>query len=295
MQKIIIKLMSVLLSLVLLSACTIQMGNNDDGNNTTSNITESTTEDEISTNQPNNTTTEPVADPIVSIRDMSTQKVVWGPGNITNHEQPTDPLSLQNTFKDLDAHWLLKDKKSVALTFDEGYENGFTPSILDTLKEKNVKAIFFVTYDFARDNPKLIKRMIDEGHIVGNHSYHHYSMDELNEASAREEVAFLHDYIKKSYNYTMSYFRFPKGEFSHQSLGILKDMGYKSIFWSFAYADWDVNEQMNSAEALQKICESSHDGAIILLHAVSETNAKILPSVIDDYRQQGYKFTTDIA
>lgn len=289
-MKKIIKLISSVLCAVTLCSCTVNMNSDDTKNNTTSNITESTTESMSGAK----TTTQAIADPVATVEDLTTDKVIWGPGNIVNHQQPNDPVSLQKTFGEYGAKWLLDNKKQVCLTFDEGYENGFTPAILDTLKEKKVKAVFFVTYDFASTNPELIKRMIDEGHIVGNHTYRHLTMDEQDIDTATEEVTYLHDYIKKEFNYTMSYFRFPKGEFSEQSLSIVNNLGYKSIFWSFAYADWDPDSQQNDAEALQKICESTHPGEIILLHAVSQTNANILGTVIDDIRQQGYQFTTDI-
>ena len=250
----------------------------------TATTTESTTDE----------STTPTAEAVASVEAMSTKKVVWGFGNIENHKQPTEPLQLQTNYADLGAKWLLDGKKMICLTFDEGYENGYTPAILDTLKEKNVKAIFFVTYDFAKDNPDLIERMIKEGHVVGNHSYHHYSMDELDVPTAKEEVRFLHDYIRQNYNYTMSYFRFPKGEFSEQSLGILRDLGYKSVFWSFAYADWDTSNQPDETQALKNICDSTHPGEILLLHAVSKTNADILGKVIDEVRFQGYTFTVNI-
>lgn len=239
-------------------------------------------------------TTAPTAKAVVGLDSLSTEKVVWGPGNIVEHKQPNDPLLLQKRFSNMDAQWLLNDEKKICLTFDEGYENGYTPQILDTLKEKGVKAIFFVTYDFASQNPELVKRMIDEGHIVGNHSYRHYTMDEVSDDVAKEEVSYLHKYVKDKFGYTMSYFRFPKGEFSERSLQIVKDLGYKSVFWSFAYADWDPDNQMEENQAFTHICESTHPGAIFLLHAVSKTNADILGKVIDDVKKQGYTFSTDI-
>lgn len=266
-------------------------GNNNTTVSTTENITDS---NKSTTEEYSLTTTEPVADPIASYSNLSNKLIVWGPGNIENHQQPSDPVSLQNSFSSLDADWLLNDDKSICLTFDEGYENGYTPSILDTLKQKKVKAIFFVTYDFAEANPDLIKRMIDEGHVVANHSWHHYSMPSLDDNACKEEINYLHQYMLKKFNYTMSYFRFPAGEFSSQNLAVVKDLGYKSVFWSFAYQDWDVQNQPNENEALQKICESTHPGEIMLLHAVSEVNANILPKVIDDIRQQGYKFTVKV-
>lgn len=239
-------------------------------------------------------TTAPTAKAVAGLDSLSTEKVVWGPGNIVEHKQPNDPLLLQKRFSNMDAQWLLNDGKKICLTFDEGYENGYTPQILDTLKEKGVKAIFFVTYDFASQNPDLVKRMIDEGHIVGNHSYRHYTMDEVSDDVAKEEVSYLHKYVKDKFGYTMSYFRFPKGEFSERSLQIVKDLGYKSVFWSFAYADWDPDNQTEENQAFTHICESTHPGAILLLHAVSKTNADILGKVIDDVKKQGYTFSTDV-
>ena len=239
-------------------------------------------------------TTAPTAKAVAGLDSLSTEKIVWGPGNIVEHKQPNDPLLLQKRFSNMDARWLLNDEKKICLTFDEGYENGYTPQILDTLKEKGVKAIFFVTYDFASQNPDLVKRMIDEGHIVGNHSYRHYTMDEVSDDVAKEEVSYLHKYVKDKFGYTMSYFRFPKGEFSERSLQIVKDLGYKSVFWSFAYADWDPDNQTEENQAFTHICESTHPGAILLLHAVSKTNADILGKVIDDVKKQGYTFSTDI-
>ena len=274
------------LCFTLLCGCTAAAeSDNTTSNNSGGVSTTITTTDEFTT---------PTAEAVAGVESMSTKKIVWGFGSIENHQQPAEPVKLQSNYFDLEARWLLSEENQVCLTFDEGYENGFTPSILDTLKEKNVKAIFFVTYDFAQSNPQLIDRMIKEGHVVANHSYHHYTMDELDVSTAKEEVMFLHDYIKDNYDYTMSYFRFPKGEFSEQSLGILRDLGYTSVFWSFAYADWEPENQPDETEALENILNSTHPGEIILLHAVSKTNADILGRAIDGIRKQGYKFTTDI-
>lgn len=230
----------------------------------------------------------------LNTKRYSTEKVIWGPGNTTNHQRPQDPEQLQKTYEKLGATFLLPAQKQICLTFDEGYENGYSGQILDTLKEKKVQAIFFVTYDFASQNPDLIKRMINEGHIVGNHTYRHYTMDEVTEQAATEEIVYLHKYIQKNYNYQMHYFRFPKGEFSESTLALAQSLGYQSVFWSFAYADWDTENVMNPQDALKKITESTHPGAIFLLHAVSPTNAEILGDAIDNIRQQGYTFVTNI-
>lgn len=279
------KILLPLLCVCMLFGCT------KENTDSTKNITTST--NKASTTNATGTSA-PTAKAVAGLDSLSTEKVVWGPGNIVDHKQPNDPLLLQKQYSSMDAKWLLNDEKKICLTFDEGYENGYTPQILDTLKQKNVKAIFFVTYDFASQNPDLIKRMIDEGHIVGNHSYRHYSMDEVSDDVAKEEVTYLHNYIKKKFNYTMSYFRFPKGEFSERSLQIVKDLNYKSVFWSFAYADWDPDNQTEENQAFTHICESTHPGAVFLLHAVSKTNANILGKVIDDIQKQGYSFTTEI-
>lgn len=136
--------------------------------------------------------------------------------------------------------------------------------------------------------------MIDEGHIVGNHTYRHYTMDEVDTATAKEEITFLHNFIKKNFNYEMTLFRFPKGEFSQSTLALAKDLGYKSVFWSFAYADWDTQNQSDEKTALNEITKYLHPGEIMLLHAVSKTNASILGNVIDEAQKQGYKFTTNV-
>ena len=281
MKKIILALICV----ALLTGCS---ANNND-NNTDNNATIQSTENE-STN---------VAQTTVQVTGIgsqyySTEKVVWGPGRAENHQRPTDPVNLQESFGKLGAQFIMSDDKFICLTFDEGYENGFTPSILDTLKEKKVKAIFFVTYDFVKDNPDLIKRMIDEGHIIGNHTYRHYTMDEVTLEKATEEIEFLDNYMKENFMYRMTLFRFPKGEFSENTLALANSLGYKSVFWSFAYADWDSNNQTSNEDALNEITTHFHNGEIMLLHAVSSTNAEILASVIDEARAQGYEFTTEV-
>lgn len=276
---------SLIMCITVFSGCT---ANDNDGA-----ATESSSTSRAETSATN------VADTTLEATNLDTQKyskekVVWGPGNITNHQRPTDPENLQAAYSSLGASFLLPESKQICLTFDEGYENGYTSAILDTLKEKKVQAIFFVSYDFASQNPDLIKRMISEGHIVGNHTYRHYTMDEVTEEAATEEIVYLHQYIQKNYNYQMKYFRFPKGEFSEATLALAKSLGYKSVFWSFAYEDWDTENVMNPQDALKKVTESTHPGAIYLLHAVSSTNAEILGDAIDNIRQQGYTFTTSI-
>lgn len=284
MKKIILSILCVVIFCSTFCSCTKETKNQN-----------STTVIETQTNKNTTNVAETTVQATGLVSDTyNNDKVVWGPGNIKNHARPSEPERLQNTYASLGAKFLLQNKKTMCLTFDEGYENGYTPAILDTLKAKNVKAIFFVTYDFASQNPDLIKRMIAEGHVVGNHTYRHYTMDEVTEDAATEEIVYLHKYIEKNYNYKMKYFRFPKGEFSPARLALAKELGYSSVFWSFAYADWDTKNVADKDTALKKITESTHPGAIFLLHAVSPTNAAILGDVIDNIRSQGYTFTTNI-
>lgn len=219
-------------------------------------------------------------------------KICWGLGKDRNdNNQPVDAVNAQEKYADYNAQFL-PDGGKIMLTFDSGYENGCTAEILDTLKEKNVKAVFFVTYDYCRTSPELVQRMIDEGHTVGNHTYTHPSLPDCSEDEIIEEVMVLHDYVAEKFGYDMSLFRFPKGEFSEKSLSVVKSLGYSSVFWSFAYSDWDTNAQPDPAEALQKIKESTHSG-IYLLHSVSETNSQILGEIIDYWQNEGYEIVDE--
>ena len=184
------------------------------------------------------------------------------------------------------------DTKRIYLTFDEGYENGYTSQILDVLKEKNCPAVFFVTMPYVKQQPELIRRMIDEGHIVGNHSVTHPSggLPSQSREQQERELLDLHDYVKENFGYEMSLFRYPAGKFSEQSLAIVQSVGYTSVFWSFAYKDWDPDNQPEETAALAKLKERLHPGAIYLLHAVSSTNTHVLGQFIDDARAAGYEF-----
>lgn len=270
-----------------LSACSVNTDTQETTQNTTSNqattnVADTTLEaSDVNGNKPD-------------VQDFDSSPITWGPGNIEEHQRPTDPENLQNKYSELSSQWLLPDDKEICLTFDEGYENGYTEQILDTLAEKDVKAIFFCTYDYVRDNPEIVQRMINEGHIIGNHSYSHYNMTEIDIDTAAEEITLMHDYVEENFNYSMGYFRFPEGVFSEQTIELAAELGYRSVFWSFAYADWDVDNPPAEDEAFERITSSTHNGEIMLLHAVSETNANILGSVIDNIREQGYTFTIQL-
>lgn len=216
--------------------------------------------------------------------------VGYGQGTATDEKNcPTGAIEFNSRFSSLDAYALTDDKKKIVITFDQGYENGYTAKILDTLKEKNVKAIFFLTGDYAKKEKKLVQRMIDEGHVLGNHGMKHASLPTLTEEQANEEIMSLHKYILDEYGYEMQYFRCPCGEYSEEALEQLQKLGYKTLFWSFAYVDWKTDNQPSAEEGLKKLTESAHGGEILLLHSVSSTNAEILGDVIDNLRQQGYE------
>lgn len=181
-------------------------------------------------------------------------------------------------------------QKVLYLTFDCGYENGCTEMILDVLKEKNVSAAFFCTLPQMRDNREIISRMIKEGHIVGNHSVTHPDFSTLSDSKIVDELKGFDDYIRQEFGYSALYFRFPEGKYSEKSLSVINSLGYKCVFWSLAYADWDINNQKGASYALETVMSRIHPGAVILLHAVSPDNANALASIIDACHSMGYEF-----
>lgn len=182
--------------------------------------------------------------------------------------------------------------KMVYLTFDCGYENGYTSVVLDVLKEKNVKAAFFCTLDQIKSEPELVARMINEGHIVGNHSATHPSFDALNRTQMAKEIEECDNYLREYFGYTSKYFRFPKGNYSENALDLVGTLGFVSVFWSLSYADWDTDNQKGSDYAFEKVTQRLHPGAIILLHSVSSDNAGAIGDIIDFARENGYEFSS---
>ena len=214
----------------------------------------------------------------------------WGLSFQTEGEPPVGNATAQSLAQ-YDAYYVGDTTQKVLyLTFDCGYENGYTAQILDVLKDHQAPAAFFVVGHMIQSSPDLIRRMVQEGHIVGNHSVNHPSFPEISLEECQQEIMELHDYVKENFGYEMSLFRFPMGEFSEADLKVVQDLGYRSVFWSFAYRDWLVDEQPDPQEAIATIEDRCHPGAIYLLHAVSETNAQILGQVIDDLRGEGYVF-----
>lgn len=227
--------------------------------------------------------------PVSAVYATDNRVIGYGQGtNLDSLNRPVDAVQFNERYSDFDAYAVSDDEKRIVITFDQGYENGYTAKILDTLKEKNVKAIFFLTGDYAKKEESLVKRMINEGHTIGNHGMTHASLPKLSQKEAEEEIMSLHNFVINNYGYEMQYFRCPCGEYSEQALETVQKCGYKTVFWSFAYVDWKTDSQPCSAESIKKLSESAHGGEILLLHSVSSTNAEILGQVIDNFREQGF-------
>lgn len=227
------------------------------------------------------------------LQTYSNTVVTWGPGiQMAEDGRPVACIAFQEKYASLGADFLKENKKVIYLTFDEGYGNGYTEKILDILKEKQVSAVFFVTMPYAREQTALMNRFVQEGHVIGNHSVTHPSqgMPSLSIEDQMSEYQELQDFIKNTYQYDMYLFRPPAGIFSEQSLAAAACFGYRTVLWSFAYADWDPERQPSTEEALKKMEGRLHNGAIYLLHAVSATNTAVLGEFIDYAREQGYEF-----
>ncbi|MFC7373611.1 delta-lactam-biosynthetic de-N-acetylase [Fictibacillus iocasae] len=182
-------------------------------------------------------------------------------------------------------------KKEIYLTFDNGYENGYTDDVLNVLREKKVPAAFFVTGQFMKTDPDLIKRMADEGHIVGNHTFHHPDMTSISKERLKTELQKVKSrYQEITGKSEMMYVRPPKGVFSENSVAFSKEQGYTHVFWSLAFPDWDTNRQRGWQYSYNQIMKQIHPGAILLLHTVSKDNSDALSKVIDDVRKRGYQF-----
>ncbi len=202
---------------------------------------------------------------------------------------PVGALEFNAQYGKYGAYATTPDKRRIILTFDQGYENGYTAQILDTLREKHVTAIFFLTGDYARSEPELVRRMIAEGHMLGNHGMTHASLPTLTPEGQRKEIGDLHDYVIEHYSYRMQYFRCPCGEYSQEALETAQSLGYRTVFWSGAHVDWLVDDQPDPQASLEKLTAQAHGGEILLLHSVSSTNTQILGDLIDALREKGYR------
>ncbi len=191
-----------------------------------------------------------------------------------------------------DAHYTVPvSEKKMYITFDCGYENGFTPDMLSVLKEEQVTAAFFVTQTFIRDNVDLVKRMKEEGHLVCNHTVTHPSMPGKSVEEQRKELLDCENYMKQATGYELDlFYRPPKGEYSQRALQVAKDLGYTTVFWSIAYLDYDVNNQPSKEHVVEHFKKYYHPGAIPLLHNVSQANHDALQQVLQDLKKEGYTF-----
>ena len=223
--------------------------------------------------------------------EVSNTKIGWGIKRNDNNLQP----DLGSTNKSLiDKYNGIamgnNEEKVIYLTFDLGYEAGYTSKILDTLKEKNVQGTFFITAHYLNTASDLVERMIKEGHIVGNHTVNHKSMPDLSDEEIKNELMKLNQAVYEKFGYEMKYMRPPRGEFSERTLKITENLGFKTVMWSFAYVDWNEDSQPSHEEALKTVTSNFHNGEVMLLHATSKTNSEIMGQIIDEARKQGYEF-----
>ncbi len=211
----------------------------------------------------------------------------WGMRKTDSRSEFTaEQIDLCDTYKCI--YMGAEKEKVMYLTFDEGYENGYTSVILDTLREYGVPAAFFVTGAYVRSEPELIARMAREGHTIGNHTVNHPCVAKLGEDELKNELGELDRLVYGICKKKCKYFRPPKGEYSDQSLARIKDMGYTTVFWSFAYVDWD--NKVSREEAFNSITKRFFPGSVLLLHAVSKGNAEALGDVIEAAQKEGYVF-----
>ena len=222
---------------------------------------------------------------------VSNQKIEWGIKRNDNHEQPDVGSKNRKILEENNGICLGNaEEKIIYLTFDEGYEAGYTEEILKILKENDVKAAFFLTAHYVNTEEDLVKQMIDDGHIIGNHTVNHKSMPTLTEEEIKQEVMDLHQSVYEKFGYEMKYIRPPKGEFSEKTLMVTNALGYKNVMWSFAYEDWNEKKQPDENQAKEKILNNLHNGEIMLLHGNSKTNTNILDSIIKEVKNRGYEF-----
>ena len=215
----------------------------------------------------------------------------WG----LSFQEDGQPPAANASFEELaqyDAYYARDtDEKVLYLTFDCGYENGNTGKILDTLKKNNISATFFVVGTYIESEPELVKRMCEEGHTVGNHTWHHPDMSQIASMdSFRKELEDVERAYKEVTGEEMTkYYRPPQGKFSETNLQMAKELGYKTFFWSLAYVDWYDDDQPSKEEAFDKLLGRIHPGAVVLLHSTSDTNAEILDELIGQWEKMGYQ------
>lgn len=218
----------------------------------------------------------------------------WG---LSFQEEGKAPIgnAAPSYLKDFDAYYVEEtEEKKIYLTFDCGFENGNTPAILDALKKHNAKATFFIVGNYMETSPDLVKRMVEEGHTVGNHTYHHPDMSKIgNKEAFRKELSDLEALYEETIGQPMTkYYRPPQGIYSESNLKMAQELGYKTFFWSLAYVDWYQDQQPTHEEAFSKLIPRIHPGAVVLLHNTSKTNGEILDELLTKWEELGYSFHT---
>lgn len=216
----------------------------------------------------------------------------WGLGFGAEGTQPSGNVSA-DALREYDAYYVGNpEEKVIYLTFDCGYENGNTEPILDALKKHNAPATFFVVGHFLETAPELVKRMVEDGHTVGNHTYHHPDMSKISDrASFQKEMDTVQTLFREITGTELAmYYRPPQGKYSTANLQMAQEMGYSTFFWSLAYVDWNVDAQPTHEEALSKLTKRIHPGAIVLLHSTSKTNGEIMDALLCQWEEMGYSF-----
>lgn len=221
----------------------------------------------------------------------STSSHGWGYKKSTDHQAPDAGVYGGLVEKYGGFYVDPTDEKVVYLTFDNGYEKGYTGKVLDILKKKEVPATFFITGHYINSAPDLVKRMVREGHIVGNHSWSHPDFASMNETRIKDELQKVEKAVADlTEQESMMYLRPPRGTFSEKSLAVTENLGYVTMFWSLAFVDWHTDAQKGWEYAYRSVMNQIHPGAVILLHTVSQDNAEALEKMIDEMRKQGYTF-----
>lgn len=226
--------------------------------------------------------------------NSSIEAAAWGLHFSGEGQAPSGPASAAQ-LKKYDAVYLGDTgEKVLYLTFDAGYENGCTEKILDVLKAHQVPAAFFLVGNYMEKNADLVRRMVEEGHIVGNHTMHHYDMRKLTDKAAfQKELQDLETLFTQITGKALpKYYRPPQGTYSQQNLEMAKELGYKTVFWSLAYVDWNNDSQPSADQAFSKLLPRTHDGAVVLLHSTSSTNAQILDELLTKWEAMGYSFAS---
>ena len=220
------------------------------------------------------------------------QSTGWGLSFQEEGKRPAGNASIDD-LKQYNAYYASDtDQKIIYLTFDAGYENGNTPAILDALKKHQAPAVFFVVGNFIKDNPDLIRRILAEGHIIGNHTMTHPDLPQISSMDAfQKELQDVEElYTSLTGEAMTKFYRPPRGIYSTENLSMAKELGYSTFFWSLAYVDWIQDQQPSREEAFQKLLTRIHPGAIVLLHNTSSTNAEILDELLTRWEEMGYEF-----